>query len=346
MYSHRLKERSREEMRMEKVLLSIVALSGLCAVSSPAKRQYHFVYDLKNMTEAQSYCREKYTDLATIDNMEDMTILNNTVDLNKTVYLHNSYRAWIGLYVGLGSWNWSLSDTSFYKHGETEFRRWASGEPNNMNNEHCTQMYDDGLWNDLYCGGHLKAVCLYVRGPNVKFIFINMSMTWTDAQSYCRDRYTDLASVRNMTDNQKVQELVPAGEKVWIGLFREYLKWSDGSNSSFRYWRQDTREPNNNDGQEACVAANFGLSGRWEDWPCDDKRAFICYSLPTTTKQVIRLSLLKEDPSLDLNDPAVMESILKQLKQRLKDQGVNDDIKLSWKKQPDGKVFHKEKKKD
>ena len=33
-----------------------------------------------------------------------------------------------------------------------------------------------------------------------------------------------------------------------------------------------------------------------------------------------------------------------QLKQRLKEKGVNEDVKLSWKKQPDGKVFHKEKK--
>ena len=42
----------------------------------------------------------------------------------------------------------------------------------------------------------------------------------------------------------------------------------------------------------------------------------------------------------------MLRSFVSQLKQRLKDQGVNDDIKLSWKKQPDGKVFHKEKKKD
>ncbi|XP_074498856.1 C-type mannose receptor 2-like [Sebastes fasciatus] len=295
------------------------------------------------MTEAQSYCREKYTDLATIDNMEDVKILNNMVDLNKMVNPDNSHEAWIGLYDDQDSWRWSLSDTSFYKQGETEFRRWTSGEPNNwISGQHCAQMFSSGEWGDTSCESHLKAVCLYVRGPNVKFILINIFMTWTEAQSYCRDRYTDLASVRNMTDNQKVQELVPAGENVWIGLFRDSWKWSDGSNSSIRYW--SAGQPNNYAGIQPCVAAHFD-SGKWNDVSCDVKRAFICYS-PPTTKQVIRLSLLKENPSLDLNDPAVMESILKQLKQRLKDQGVNDDIKLSWKKQPDGKVFHKEKKKD
>ena len=34
-----------------------------------------------------------------------------------------------------------------------------------------------------------------------------------------------------------------------------------------------------------------------------------------------------------------------QYKQKLKDQGLSDNIRLSWKKQSDGKVFHKEEKK-
>ena len=54
--------------------------AGLSAVSSQVHRQYYFVYDQKNMTEAQ-----KYTDLATIDNMEDVKILNNTVDKSRLV---------------------------------------------------------------------------------------------------------------------------------------------------------------------------------------------------------------------------------------------------------------------
>uniref|UniRef100_A0A4W6G681 C-type lectin domain-containing protein n=1 Tax=Lates calcarifer TaxID=8187 RepID=A0A4W6G681_LATCA len=73
------------------------------------------------------------------------------------------------------------------------------------------------------------------------------------AQSYCRANHTDLASVRNMEENQKIMELLPSGQSVWIGLFRDSWKWSDGSNSSFRYWI--TGEPNG--GTENCVAANF-----------------------------------------------------------------------------------------
>uniref|UniRef100_A0A8C9YA90 C-type lectin domain-containing protein n=1 Tax=Sander lucioperca TaxID=283035 RepID=A0A8C9YA90_SANLU len=113
-------------------------------------------------------------------------------------------------------------------------------------------------------------------GSDVTFVFIDTTMTWTEAQSYCRDRHTDVASVRNMTENQKVQAMIPAGVNwVWIGLFRDSWKWSDGSHSSFSFWKNG--QPDNKNGNETCVAADFSQSGAWEGWPCDVERAFICY---------------------------------------------------------------------
>ncbi|XP_041654604.1 macrophage mannose receptor 1-like [Cheilinus undulatus] len=328
---------------MEKVLLSIISAAGLCAVLCHAERRYHFVYEEKNMAEARSYCREKYTDLATIDHMNDVKILNDMADLSRMNYSEFSYRAWIGLYDDMNSWRWSLTNTSFYKPGETEFRNWKPGRPNNYGSrQHCVVMDINGLWNDHWCDFHQQPVCSDVTGSNVTFVLAPTTMSWSDAVIYCREHHTDLASVRNMEENQKIKELA-SGLFVWIGLSRESWKWVDGSRSTFRYW--GVTQPNNQFGKETCVAADFGNSGKWEDCQCHYKRAFICYSVPVS-KQVIKVRLVKQSSSLDLNDPAVLEDMLKELRQNLRDQGVTQDVRLSWRKQADGKVFHKEKKKE
>ncbi|TNN46777.1 Aggrecan core protein [Liparis tanakae] len=163
-------------------------------------------------------------------------------------------------------------------------------------------------------------------------------MTWSEAQSYCREHHTDLASVRNLEEDQMLHNLVSAGSTAWIGLYRGRWKWSDGSDSSFRNW--NTLRPIVSE----CAGIDFNVNGLWESVDCNVLSAFICYVDPVL-KRVMKVRLEKRDSSLDLNDPVVMENLLKKLKQRLRDQGQNDDIKLSWKKQSGGKVFHKEEKK-
>ncbi|KAF1391057.1 hypothetical protein PFLUV_G00064640 [Perca fluviatilis] len=110
-------------------------------------------------------------------------------------------------------------------------------------------------------------------GSNVTFVIVINILTWTAAQSYCRAHYTDLASVRNMTENQKVQAMLSGGGLFWIGLFRDTWKWSDGSTSSFSFWKNG--QPDNKN--KTCVSADFSQSGAWEGWSCDMERAFICY---------------------------------------------------------------------
>lgn len=115
--------------------------------------------------------------------------------------------------------------------------------------------------------------CFFFSGPNVTFVFVNALLSWSDAQSYCREYHSDLASVRNQAENQKMTALVPANQIVWFGLYRDAWIWSDGSNSTFRNWNQN--EPSGS--TENCAAAYFVNDG-WEDWSCDIQRAFICYS--------------------------------------------------------------------
>ncbi|TNN56697.1 Macrophage mannose receptor 1 [Liparis tanakae] len=372
---------------------------------------------------------------------------SSSLDLNDPVVMEDLLKqgAWIGLYFFSDNWKWSLSNTSLYKPGETEFRRWRSGEPDDyIYGQHCVAMNSnvwiglfrdpwnwsdgseslfsnwkplepripggssetcvaadfsaDGQWEILDCnvksaficytdpwnwsdgseslfrnwnplvphlaGGssekcvaadfsadgqweimdcNVKSAFICYGGPNT-YVLTTTAMMWTDAQSYCREHHTDLASVRNMEEHQMIQNLIPSSTKVWIGLFRDRWNWSDGSESLF--WNWNPLEPRTSGSSETCVAADFSADGQWEILDCKVKSAFICYTdfIPVS-KRVVKVRLERSSSSLDLNDPVVMDDLLKQLKQRMKDQGLNDDIKLSWKKQLDGKVFHKEEKK-
>ncbi|KAI9536811.1 hypothetical protein NQZ68_031120 [Dissostichus eleginoides] len=88
-----------------------------------------------------------------------------------------------------------------------------------------------GLYNNV--NGWSWAVCFDATGQNGTFVFINSYMNWTEAQSYCRDHHTDLASVRSEAENQQILDQIPGGA-AGIGLSRDTWKWSDGSRSSFR----------------------------------------------------------------------------------------------------------------
>ncbi|KAK5623602.1 hypothetical protein CRENBAI_011064 [Crenichthys baileyi] len=61
---------------------------------------------------------------------------------------------------------------------------------------------------------------------------------------------------------------------------------------------------------------------------------------PSVMKKVVRLKVLQSS-SLDLNDPAVLENLLKQLREKLQVQKLNGDIRLSW-MTLDGKIFKKD----
>ncbi|XP_075331571.1 E-selectin-like [Odontesthes bonariensis] len=252
---------------MEKVLLYAIAASALCGRSLLVERQYRFVYELKTWEEARSFCTENYIDMVTVNSMEDVDILNDLVDLSQ-LDASTLNRAWIGLSSGEYSWSWSDSH-----YDVTSFSNWNDGQPNNWDGqEDCVSMFDSGGWNDNNCDNYLKPIC-YERGSNVTFLYINDDMRWTEAQSYCRQHHTDLASIGNWSHNEDVKALIPTGTKVWIGL-RKSNSWKlpNGSQSTFNYW--STGEPNNLD--KHCVAANFDDSGKWEDRYCDSKLPFVC----------------------------------------------------------------------
>uniref|UniRef100_A0AAZ3QB84 C-type lectin domain-containing protein n=1 Tax=Oncorhynchus tshawytscha TaxID=74940 RepID=A0AAZ3QB84_ONCTS len=126
----------------------------LCTLSSCLTHEYHYVSNPKTWTEAQRYCREKYTDLATIENMEDMNRLINTVDIG-----YNG-SVWIGLEKGdIMVWQWSLANRDYYGEEGTGFR----------NNEHCVVMTEGGEWQDEDCNEKPPFICYTSIGEKASY---------------------------------------------------------------------------------------------------------------------------------------------------------------------------------
>lgn len=105
---------------------------------------------LKTWAAAQSYCREMFTDLATVENQDD----NNNL---LSVIQGSGENAWLGLYDDLNRWKWSLGNADL--NGNVDFTSWLSGQPNNKySNQFCVSM-TNGLWNNNDCSAKYLAVC-------------------------------------------------------------------------------------------------------------------------------------------------------------------------------------------
>ncbi|KAF3832378.1 hypothetical protein F7725_026043 [Dissostichus mawsoni] len=88
---------------------------------------------------------------------------------------------------------------------------------------------------------------------------------------------------------------------------------------------------------------------KWYDWYCPTLYKAACvdvkeYVVPVTM-QVIKVRLERTNSDVDPNDPTFQEEMLLKMKKELRDKGLDDNIQLTWRKQPDGQVFQKEEKK-
>uniref|UniRef100_A0A3P9DK36 C-type lectin domain-containing protein n=1 Tax=Maylandia zebra TaxID=106582 RepID=A0A3P9DK36_9CICH len=127
--------------------------SGGLSTLPPHSREYHFVNQLKTWTEAQSYCREHFTDLVTIYN-------SNINQLLFSISPRINDWAWIGLYDDRYSWKWSMEGKLFYVGSKHEFLIWANGQPDCVNaKEYCVALQGQTQMDDRPCGASYPFLC-------------------------------------------------------------------------------------------------------------------------------------------------------------------------------------------
>lgn len=104
-----------------------------------------------------------------------------------------------------------------------------------------------------------------------RFILSNEGMTWDEGQSYCRQHYTDMASVRNLAESRKIGSIVPKGN------------WRGSACSETGAGRTRVTLHSDFGIQEHPIIATgtvsvIGKSGKWADYTCGTKLPFCCYS--------------------------------------------------------------------
>uniref|UniRef100_A0A3B4WS46 C-type lectin domain-containing protein n=1 Tax=Seriola lalandi dorsalis TaxID=1841481 RepID=A0A3B4WS46_SERLL len=133
-----------------------------CSFFTCRHYEYHFIGENKTWKEAQSFCRENYTDLAKVYDMTDMKRLLDSVK--------NQTEAWIGLYSEPGNkrmWHWSLPGV---EHNESE-AKWENRDRNDEHCKNCVRMNRDQKWKTSKCHEEkIKFVCY--NGENMQLIFL------------------------------------------------------------------------------------------------------------------------------------------------------------------------------
>ena len=110
----------------------------------------------ENWVRAEEYCKNEGGHLASVTNRRIHDYVRSRIDLN-----HHETQFLVGGRRSKGKWKWT-------DESQWEFKKWASGQPDNyLGRENCLQVWKRG-WNDLRCdrGGINNFVCSQWICPN------------------------------------------------------------------------------------------------------------------------------------------------------------------------------------
>lgn len=124
-----------------------------------------------------------------------------------------------------------------------------------------------------------------------------MKKSWNEAQTHCREKYSDLATVYDMRDMKRIQNSTQHLTPAWIGLYsnpdnrtwhwslpgvtydeEEWLEPNDGSGLEslprVMYDEEEWLELNDGGGLEKCVVIH---NHKWLAYNCTRNATFICF---------------------------------------------------------------------
>ncbi|XP_037537284.1 macrophage mannose receptor 1-like [Nematolebias whitei] len=260
------------------------------------ENQYFFNKENLAMEDAQKFCKQKHSDLVTINSQAENTFLRQQMKRNSSNLYFASY--WIGLTL-------DFDKTIQWMDGSPVlFTRWYIGQPDFRNfDENCVAMrHLTGFWHDFNCGQENPSICKRSKSPLANTTMVptvspkggckenwkklnskcyriinNQNLTWFDAREHCKDMGGNLVSIpsRHVQVFLLFQMSTAQTSDLWIGLHNLYdywFLWTDGQPRS--YMNLDMSESDNH-----CAVMNtnplMGI-GIWIAKSCNDTYGFIC----------------------------------------------------------------------
>ncbi|XP_034533078.1 macrophage mannose receptor 1-like [Notolabrus celidotus] len=206
-------------------------VSGQFSFFSCHLYEYHLIKKKKTWDDAQNYCRDKYTDLATVCDVTDTRRLGDLV----------TTPAWIGLHSIPGrenrKWHWSLPEMPGVEPDDIR-SYFGDREPNDSGSDkNCVEITGNKL-NDFKCDKKREFICFNDSAADMssgelsphnspqpndqedKVVLVTQELTWEEALNYCREHHRDLVSITNPQQQKWVQARAKnaSTDYVWLGL--------------------------------------------------------------------------------------------------------------------------------
>ena len=127
------------------------------------------------------------------------------------------------------------------------------------------------------------------------YYFVNNSLSWSEAQSHCRQYGSELATVHGPEDQGRLVEVARKyNSDLWIGLYDDDVnpwRWSLSENANYSggevepwSWPWTSREPNNGRNREGCVRT---LDREWDIVDCKVGHYFFCFDNNTSGEALV-----------------------------------------------------------
>ncbi|CAB1345911.1 unnamed protein product [Coregonus sp. 'balchen'] len=226
-------------------------------------QKYSLVPEMKNWTEVQEYCRQRFTNLSIIQTEEDWRAIKSTLgNFNGDV--------WIGLHREKPDPNekWKWSDGEDFM-----FFNWGNGSGDHTRDHDCV-LSISSHWVPVSCASPRPYMCQRVHHGNGTTEKVYELMTGPKDQNNsvtdCRTiQGREMASICNQKEQEAFDE-VAKQEQIWIGLKNENNTWNWSSGEPFQEW-------DNSMGGGNCVKLNSENGRKWQPEKCSTQRAFLCY---------------------------------------------------------------------